>query len=53
LPAALAEIKDVPVPHNPSTGQPFEYTSDRAKATLLIPSPAPANSIKYEITVRK
>jgi len=53
LPATLAEIKEVPVPVNPTTGEPFSYTSDGATATLEIPSPAAMNSIKYVITIRK
>jgi hypothetical protein len=55
LPGSLAEITGVPVPLNPATGTAFDYTSDGAAATLLVPSVSgpPTTEIRYEITIRK
>jgi hypothetical protein len=36
LPASLGDIKEVPVPPDPVTGRPFEYTCDGTKATLTL-----------------
>jgi hypothetical protein len=57
LPAALADIKDVPVPDDPVTGKPFAYRLEGARATLSGPAPAgdaanPGNTLTYEITLR-
>jgi hypothetical protein len=57
-PAALAEIKDVPVPPDPVTGQPFDYTASGDKLTLSgapFPDEKPnkANTLNYEITLRR
>ncbi|HEV2970970.1 MAG TPA: hypothetical protein VGY55_13440 [Pirellulales bacterium] len=40
LPAALDEIKEVPLPVDPVTGKPFGYTLADGKATLDAPPPA-------------
>jgi len=53
LPTALAEITQVPVPANPTTGAAFPYTSDGATATLDVPSQFPSNAVKYQISIRK
>lgn len=57
LPAKLADIMQVPVPLDPSTGAAFDYQSDGTNAKLTGPAsyqPAQAsNTIKYEITIRK
>jgi hypothetical protein len=37
LPKSLDEIKVVPVPNNPATGQPFVYLVDGEQATLGVP----------------
>jgi hypothetical protein len=56
LPAALADIKEVPVPDDPVTGRPFDYKREGARATLSAPAPAgdppnPGNTLTYEITL--
>lgn len=51
LPTALAEISDVPLPADPATGRPFDYSLDGATAVLR-----PARLIsefRYEITVKQ
>jgi len=58
LPATLADIKDLPLPLDPMTGQAFQYTLTDGKALLVGPSPpgAPANrtsTMRYEISIRK
>ena len=55
LPETLADIKQVPVPKNPLTDQPFPYRLVNNKAELLIPAPPhqPANiGWRFVITVR-
>ncbi|TWT76064.1 hypothetical protein Pla123a_28510 [Posidoniimonas polymericola] len=37
LPAELADVTCVPVPNNPSTGEPFEYTLEAGVATFNLP----------------
>ena len=58
LPASLDDIKEVPIPEDPFTGKPFEYTADGDRATLyaaaLAPSfpgrkPIPEDALYYEI----
>lgn len=56
LPKDLGDIKQVPVPKNPLTDEPFPYTSDGRNAVLLIPAPQgqPARvGWQLEISVRK
>ena len=55
LPATLADITQVPVPLNPTSGAPFAYNSDGLTATLTVPSPsgAPATSLQYKLSIRK
>jgi hypothetical protein len=58
LPARLDDIKEVPVPIDPRSGQPFRYESQGNKATLtgIAPSDEPAhagNYLRYEITLQK
>jgi hypothetical protein len=58
LPAALADVTDVPVPEDPVTGKPFEYRADGDAATLSGPlppgeGPASVHPLTYEITLRK
>jgi|GEM_PF-119534 len=56
LPDSLADIRDVPVPVNPVTGQPYPYHFAADKAVLEIPA-APGDPARvgwrFEITVRK
>jgi hypothetical protein len=56
LPARLDEITEVPVPHDPQTGKPFEYRPDGKRATLSGPPPAgekghAGNTLRYELTL--
>jgi ADP-ribose pyrophosphatase YjhB (NUDIX family) len=57
LPAALADITDVPVPPDPVTGKPFAYTVQGDKAKLDSPAPSgeelPYQKVRYEITLRR
>lgn len=57
-PKSLADITVVPVPEDPWTGKPFEYTADGQKFTLVAPpptgeKPTMSNNLRYEITVRE
>ncbi len=56
-PKQLAEITLVPVPDDPNTGKPFEYSADGTTFKLMAPAPAGelphvANSFQYVITLR-
>jgi hypothetical protein len=58
LPARLEDIKEVPIPPDPVTGKPFEYTVKNGQATLFAPPPRgeqpnQGNSVKFEITLAK
>jgi hypothetical protein len=58
LPATLADVKDLPLPPDPQTGQPFEYSLTGNRATLVGPAPpgVPASTqtvMRYELTVAK
>ncbi len=57
LPAALADIQEVPVPINPMTGEPFPYKSNGDSAVLEAPSPEglrnSVNDYRYILTIRK
>ncbi len=56
LPASLADIKQVPVPLDPVTNEPFGYELEDATAVLSGP-PAderrPDTALRYEITIAK
>jgi len=57
-PAALADIKEVPVPADPLTGKPFDYKADGDQATLTARPPAgqqpnPGNMIVYQLTIKR
>lgn len=58
LPAALADVKEVPVPADPMTGKPFDYKADGDSATITgaapggEPTPSP-NTLIYELKLRK
>ena len=55
LPTKLDEVTAVPVPADPMTGKPFEYTMEGGKAILSSPAaPAvdPRFATRYELTVR-
>ncbi len=54
LPAKLSDIRAVPLPLNPVTGEPFGYRVDGDKASLDAPAPAGyqlRDSRLYEITL--
>ena len=56
-PKALADVTVVPVPEDPHTGKPFDYTMEGMTFTLTGPPPAGQqpttnNCIRYEVTVR-
>jgi hypothetical protein len=58
LPAKLAEIDDVPVPGDVTTGQPFAYEVTGNRFVISVPPPAgekanPGNSWKYVVTVTR
>ena len=58
LPAALADVTDVPVPTDPVTGKPFEYEAHGDTARLAAPVPAgpkppPYMLLVYELTVQR
>lgn len=57
LPASLADITEVPIPNDPTTGASFQYTSDGTAAVLTAPprrQPAStSNTFVYAITIRK
>jgi hypothetical protein len=57
LPAALADVTEVPVPPDPVTGKPFEYEAHGDTARLAQPLPAgakpPPAMLVYELTVQR
>lgn len=57
-PAALGDIKEVPVPADPLTGKPFAYKLDGNQVTLFAPPPAGAaansgNARRYVLTIQQ
>lgn len=58
LPAALADIKEVPIPIDPVTGRGFDYLCEGNRAILSAPpplgeKPAANNSLRYELTLTR
>jgi hypothetical protein len=56
LPDKLDDVKEVPIPNDPGTGKPFEYSREGETATVIskIPNdPVPNNDIRYRVTIRK
>jgi hypothetical protein len=57
LPASLADITEVPIPNDPTTGAAFQYSSDGTAAVLTAPPAQPpastANTFSFAITIRK
>jgi hypothetical protein len=58
LPATLGDIQEVPVPHDPLTGQPFQYRAAGGKATLYGAPPDQerphvGNAVSYELTLKR
>ncbi len=56
LPDKLDQVKIVPIPNDPGTGEPFEYQRDGKTATLSSRIPGEALNVvglRYQITIRK
>jgi hypothetical protein len=56
LPDRLSDVTEAPVPDDPGTGRPFEYSLQGDTATLVsqMPvDPAPGNGLRYRVTIRK
>jgi hypothetical protein len=59
LPTSLGEIKSVPVPDDPATGQPFVYAIKGDSAILTsrrrpwLPAKLPDETTRYEITLAR
>ena len=56
LPDKLADVKIVPVPDDPGTSKPFEYTRDGNNATLasrISGESLAVTGLRYQITLRK
>jgi hypothetical protein len=57
LPDKLTDVTEAPLPADPGTGKPFEYSRDGDTAALLgrpLPGdPLPNNGVRYRVTVRK
>jgi len=56
LPDKLDDVTVVPLPDDPGTGRPFEYSLQGDTATLVsqVPGdPVPHNGLRYRVTVRK
>jgi hypothetical protein len=58
FPPTLADVKELPIPHDPLTGKPFEYAVEGDKATLALAKPAeekpnPNQLLKYYITMKR
>jgi len=55
LPDRLDDVTEVPVPSDPGTGRPFQYSREGVTATLVsqVPGdPRPNNGIRFSLTVR-
>jgi hypothetical protein len=55
LPDKLDDVSEVPIPNDPGTDRPFEYSRDGDTATLvsLVPGdPIPNNGLRYRVTIR-
>jgi hypothetical protein len=58
LPKALDDITEVPIPSDPVTGRPFQYTAAGDVFTLYGPPPSgeearEGNTIHYQVTVKR
>ncbi len=55
LPDKLDDVTEVPIPNDPGTDRPFEYSRDGDTATLvsLVPGdPVHDNGLRYRVTIR-
>jgi hypothetical protein len=56
FPSSLAEIREVPIPNDPVTGKPFDYSGSNSEAVLKGPAPNGAESDKnvyYRLVLRE
>jgi hypothetical protein len=54
LPTKLSEVTEVPLPDDPGTGRPFEYTREGDTGTLASGDSLPiAGGVRYHVTIRK
>jgi hypothetical protein len=56
LPDKLNDVTEVPLPNDPGTGRPFEYSRHGTTATLVsqVPGdPLPNNGLRYRVSIRK
>jgi hypothetical protein len=60
LPDKLADVTEAPIPLDPGTGKPFEYSLANDTATLTGPTSEPAwtgpaspNGVRYQVSIRK
>jgi hypothetical protein len=56
LPEKLADVTEVPIPNDPGSDRPYEYSREGDTATLISQSPAdqgPQKGIRYRVTIRK
>jgi hypothetical protein len=56
LPDKLDDVTEAPIPSDPGTGKPFEYSRESNTATLVsqVPrDPIPNNGVRYRVTIRK
>ena len=56
LPNKLSDVSEAPVPSDPGTGGPFEYSHEGDTATLVshVPGDPPdRNGVRYRVTIRK
>jgi hypothetical protein len=57
LPATLVDVKEVPVPTDPATGKPFDYSVDGNRFTITVPAPPgvtpdKGNNWKYVVLLK-
>ena len=56
LPDKLDDVTEVPIPNDPGTDRPFEYSrgdGDTAKLVSLVPGdPLHNNGLRYRVTIR-
>src|SRR5262249_62142375 len=54
-PAGLANLREVPVPMDPMTGQAFAYVLNGDRATLAAAAPPdmPTEQLRYELTWKR
>ena len=57
-PAALADVTEVPLPADPTTGRPFEYAAEGNRFTVNVPPPPgekpnQGNTWKYVVTLAR